>query len=335
MLDWMRQIFLVHVIEPFAIIVSIGSNHKSNHTHIHFRMEKIVTHHFPAQSDWLCALSVSSMQSLSHWTASQVKLKNVGITIRVHMSYSLRLMLIVMAHFLAEVRQSMISCRRTQTLPLDYLKALRSHQLYLRSLLPHLDPPVSPSDSQIGYTSESIIADEFTSVPSLGPLPNGIPDRTTVPYIPRHFPSFPSKHTYKATPEFTSREADPKRIREHATEEGRLGEEALRRLVSAGAGMRESTTKAASLAVSGRLRRRREAVWKETLEAVVTGSNSEQGKQVITHPANMEIDGPPSSKIIDNGLGGSVVNADSIYWRKVPSKPNVNPDELLRASPNM
>lgn len=139
-----------------------------------------------------------------------------------------------MQHFLASVRKSMLSCRRSQPLPQDFLYALHSHQLTLRSLLPHLDPPVNPHKSQ----------------PRLFPVPRSETDDTKTTlidalfhdastarpkHIPMPFPTLPSQHTFKAEPVFTKRERDPRTLRERATEESRLGEEALRRLVGAAA----------------------------------------------------------------------------------------------------
>ena len=256
-------------------------------------------------------------------------------TLRVHALYALSLTFIVMAHFLAQVRLSMASCRRTQTTPLDYLEALRAHQLTLRSLLPHLDPPVSPADSQIPSSLDTIDVDEKLSTASLESISNGSLDRSVIPYIPRHFPSFPSKHTYKATPNFTSREIDPKKIRERATEEGRLGEEALRRLVGAGAGTKDPAVKVAPSVTSGRLRRRREAVWKETMEAIVTGSTVDQASQNDVESGIMDLDGPPLYPSVNQGLGASVVNADSLYWRKAVSRPILGSKEHLTASSNV
>lgn len=52
-------------------------------------------------------------------------------------------------------------------------------------------------------------------------------------YIPSSLPKLPSPHTYKATPVYPQQETDPRRIRELATEEGKLGEQALRKLAGA------------------------------------------------------------------------------------------------------
>jgi len=77
----------------------------------------------------------------------------------------------------------------------------------------------------------------------LGPGLDGKADKKKDRYIPSHLPPFPSQHTYKDTPVFPDREVDPRRIRELATEEGKLGEEALRKL--AGAVKAEQTISAA------------------------------------------------------------------------------------------
>jgi hypothetical protein len=68
----------------------------------------------------------------------------------------------------------------------------------------------------------------------LGNELSGAVDKLTKPFIPKKFPAFPSKHTYKATEVMPERETDPRKIREKATEAARHGEEALRRLVGVG-----------------------------------------------------------------------------------------------------
>lgn len=52
-------------------------------------------------------------------------------------------------------------------------------------------------------------------------------------FNPRTLPPVPSAHTYRDTQVYLQREADTKRIRELATEEGKLGEQALRKLAGA------------------------------------------------------------------------------------------------------
>lgn len=52
-------------------------------------------------------------------------------------------------------------------------------------------------------------------------------------YIPVHFPRLPPEHAWKQTAVYPEREHDARRIRERATEEGILAEQALRRLAAA------------------------------------------------------------------------------------------------------
>lgn len=228
-----------------------------------------------------------------------------------------------MAHFLATVRQSMLSCRRTQAIPHDYLYSLRAHNLTLRCLLPHLDPPVSPSKSMVPIVYEPAKeSDESTDLPFLGPLLNGPSEPLSTLQVPRHFPPLPSKHTYKATPNFTDREQDPKTIRERATEEGRLGEEALRRLV----GLGSATNGMETLPFRSRTkdsRRRREQLWRETMAAMTARTGIGVADQDITHdPGGTDNVGIHSGGEIDKAFLTPTVNADRIYWRRDPASRN-------------
>lgn len=141
-----------------------------------------------------------------------------------------------MKNFLTQVTKSMSSARRTETVAHDWLYALNSSGLpgsgpleqHLDTgdippsfLQPHFAPP-APSEAPPPDT-ESL----------LGPELSGKADKATRAYIPKHFPPFPSTHTYKATPVFTKRENDPRKIREKATEDGILAEQSLRKLMAA------------------------------------------------------------------------------------------------------
>ena len=141
-----------------------------------------------------------------------------------------------MNNLLAHVRISMNSSRRTSTVAHDWVHALTQTGLRGSAVLeqhfdignippalvqPHFEPPVA-SEAPPPNT-ESL----------LGPALSGKADKDTRAYIPKHFPAFPSKHTYKATPVFTDRENDPRKIREKATEEGVLAEQSLRKLMAA------------------------------------------------------------------------------------------------------
>lgn len=230
-----------------------------------------------------------------------------------------------MAHYLADVRQSMLSSRRTGPIPQDFLQALHTHQLSLRSLLPHLDPPVPPSLSQFPVETEVAQEDEQQHLRFLGPILNGAPNGHAKSYIPRHFTAYPSKHTYKATAEFANREHDPRKVRERATEEGRLGEEALRRLI--GAASNHPAQEAQQRQGTKSMRVRRNQMFMETMQAVTAGAPNSQsvdsGYGSFEKGKQREGDAPSLS--FGNGRLSSVVNSEKKYWRKpAPQRREVN-----------
>lgn len=136
-------------------------------------------------------------------------------------------------HFLSCITESMLSSRRARPIPFDYEYALRRHGLTDRLLRPHLKPPVPRSQTQLTFEQPEPEVKEVEVLPELlGQELSGVSDKLTKPYIPKQFPAFPSKHTYKATGVIPEREIDPRKVRERATEAARHGEEALRRLVS-------------------------------------------------------------------------------------------------------
>ena len=232
------------------------------------------------------------------------------------LAFSVALTIPDMAHYLADVRQSMLSCRRTQAIPQDFLQSLHTHQLSLRSLLLHLDPPVDPLRTQFPLHPEAKQDSDEQHLRFLGPLLNAGPDDKLRTYVPKHFPELPSKHTYKATPEYPKHEQDPRKVREKATEEGRLGEEALRRLVGAGAG------KAAQEPQQDRnprsARTTSDQLWMETMQAVT--QEAPDGMDFDMEAGigkGKEKEGtllPMSS--LGYGRLDSVVNADKRYWRQ-------------------
>lgn len=137
------------------------------------------------------------------------------------------------------VRQSMTSCRRLQPIPHDFEHALKRMHLRCDDLIPHVRQSIPPSAEYIPTLLPSPPPEDeetvgtLPSLPFLGPHLSGEGDRMRSAYIPKHFPAFPSRHTYRHTPVFTERERDPRKIRERATEDGRHGEEALRKLARA------------------------------------------------------------------------------------------------------
>ncbi|UPX12912.1 uncharacterized protein EKO05_0003445 [Ascochyta rabiei] len=141
-----------------------------------------------------------------------------------------------MTKFLANVRMSMTSARRTETVAHDWIYALANAGLHGSAALePHFDTgEIPPSILQPQFEPPAPPEPQPISTDALlGPELSGRTDKEARAYIPKHFPPFPSKNTYKATPVFTKRENDPRKIREKATEEGILAEQSLRKLMAA------------------------------------------------------------------------------------------------------
>lgn len=224
-----------------------------------------------------------------------------------------------MRHFLSSVRQSMLSCRRRQPIPQDFTYALTQHQLTVSSLIPHLQPPVPTSLSQICLeASNQATLPTPDDLPFLGPELSGASDKEQRSYIPAHFPPFPSKHTYKATPEFTERETDPRTVRERATEEGRLGEEALRRLIGAGkAGDNQHNPRTRGKGAGGP-RQKLDDKWLQAMQAV-TEQEERRGDELKidaghqTREVTSESYGPRNA--LEKLELGSLVNWEKGYWR--------------------
>lgn len=213
----------------------------------------------------------------------------------------------------------MLSCRRRQPIPQDFTYALSKHNLTVSSLLPHLQPPVPPSLSQIWLEPANEAAPPPPDfLPFLGPALSGATEKEQSSYIPSHFPAFPSKHTYKATPEFTEREKDPRAVRERATEEGRLGEEALRRLIGAGkaGGNRHNSLLRGKGA--GGPRQKLEDMWMRTMQAVSEQEERrENGLEIdARHQAGEATSERPGVRNALEKLElGAVVNWEKTYWR--------------------
>ncbi|KAI8368579.1 hypothetical protein EDC96DRAFT_574090 [Choanephora cucurbitarum] len=52
-------------------------------------------------------------------------------------------------------------------------------------------------------------------------------------YVPRHLPTFPSKHSFRQTPIYINRPDDPQKVRELNSEQSRTVEENLKKLMAA------------------------------------------------------------------------------------------------------
>ncbi|KAI9735449.1 MAG: hypothetical protein M1818_006455 [Claussenomyces sp. TS43310] len=204
---------------------------------------------------------------------------------------------------LSYVTESMLAARRSQTTPLDFEYAMRRAGLTSRLLRPHLKPPIPTSKTCLPYPP----ADPEEQVPTtmaglLGKELSGASEMLAKAYIPKHLPSFPSKHTFKTTEVMIEREKDPRKIREEATEAARHGEEALRRLVKVGKSGDHKGPKKTWM--KDEKRKRRQDLWEKAMEELA-GGVSKNGSTT----ASFETD---EQRI--------AVDAGKQYWRKAATR---------------
>lgn len=209
----------------------------------------------------------------------------------------------------------MLSSRRTQAIPQDFLQSLHSNQLSLRSLIPHLDPPVPAIQSQFFLSADSTTQKEPAEQTFPGPALFSLVNSESRSYVPNHFPPFPSMHTYRMTPEVPERVNDPRKIRELAIEDGRTAEQALRRVLGAGSDS-TYTNLSRKGAITMMTLSRREKIWQETVLAVIQGSDMQ--------PQIVNDDQDPGRRAPEKGAGNNsegkylsiAVNADKRHWRR-------------------
>ena len=239
-----------------------------------------------------------------------------------------------MTKFLANVRMSMTSARRTETVAHDWIYALTTAGLRGSGaleqhfdtgeippslLLPQFEPPAPPEPQPISTDA------------LLGPELSGKTDKEARAYIPNHFPPFPSKNTYKATPVFTDRENDPRKIREKATEEGILAEQSLRKLMAAQkAGIQKQT---AGKRKRSKRMKESDRLWQEAMMDLLNEEKehekNEAQQRAREEEAEMEADDDNwnaplverqfRQPIVDRNVNleeGVHVNYDQRFWRK-------------------
>ena len=230
-----------------------------------------------------------------------------------------------MHQFLGDVRQSMLSSRRVQPLPADFLQSLHTHQLLLTSLLPHLNPPIISDKSLVVLPPADTEEPEDQQDSSVVFL-DRISNHEGRSYIPSHFPPFPGQHTYKATPNLPSMKRDPGKVRELAAQDARLGEAALRKLVGARSDMNLSTTAHTGNGVKSS-RAQRDDVWKEAMQTVtpVLSTDSEDSEEMQGLEARGGHSASNRNAASPSGLVSTSVNSGKQYWRRVGKRPAPKP----------
>ncbi|OAP65542.1 hypothetical protein AYL99_01514 [Fonsecaea erecta] len=138
--------------------------------------------------------------------------------------------------FLSKVRRSMLAARRTCPIATDFETAIDvldiprpDDQLAPYQTEPPINPPLLPTPPP---------EDEFHNpleLPAsyLGPGLDSHGELKRFLEATRGLPELPSAHTYRGTPVYPDRPVDIRKMRELATQEGKLGEQALRKLAGA------------------------------------------------------------------------------------------------------
>ena len=137
-----------------------------------------------------------------------------------------------MLKFLSYTRTSMHNNRRTTPTALDFASSLANMP---SSHLPQLLLPQLALDVPEDISYPSIPEPEPAPAPTndFSKLLEPLIEHNPPAWVPRHFPQLPPKHAWKETPVFPEREKDSRKLREKATEEGVLAEQALRKLAAA------------------------------------------------------------------------------------------------------
>jgi transcription initiation factor TFIID subunit 8 len=233
-----------------------------------------------------------------------------------------------MRNFLGQVHKSMSSARRTETVSSDWVYALTSNGITgSSSLEQHLDTgEIPPSLLQPSFAPPEPAEQPPPDLEGLlGPGLSGKADKDAKRYIPSHFPPFPSKHTWKATPVFTERENDPRKIREKATEEGILAEQSLRKLmVAQKKGLQKTNDRLGKRKRSKRIAES-DKLWEEAMKEVrddedaraeaMNRFDDDMDEDTWTDPSQVPLKPKPNSDRKVN-LEGVHVNYDQKFWRK-------------------
>jgi len=196
----------------------------------------------------------------------------------------------------------MLNARRSLPTPIDFQYGLAEFHIPMLSLIPHLKPPIPSYKTHIQLEAlppENHALNNTTKL--IGDDLSGETDKKHMPHIPKRFPSFPSKHTYKWTEKESARETDPRKIREEAAKAARQGEEALRKLAKVGkAGQGKDVKNAASKDPKSK---QRHNMWEHTMKDLLAG------KKDVAFGEPMVI------RETDRSM---IVNADRSYCRKGP-----------------
>jgi hypothetical protein len=222
----------------------------------------------------------------------------------------------VMLDLLTRVRDSMHDQRRTNPTAFDYAMSLaKMHSAAAASsLLPQLELEV-PHD--LAFPAPPNQPPPVPAAPDLSKLLDPLMTNQPPSYIPKHFPALPPRHAWESTDVFAEREKDARKMREKATEEGMMAEQALRKLAAAakaGAMKAERRRSEKIAAQGGNVRGRGRVRAKEDTFADVLKDLGDTDEAV-----ELGVDGTDEQIQEGMDLGmpeGVIVNHNMAHWRK-------------------
>ncbi|KAF2400365.1 hypothetical protein EJ06DRAFT_530347 [Trichodelitschia bisporula] len=219
-----------------------------------------------------------------------------------------------MRDFASDISGSMKAHRRTSPTPHDFIQALALSGLTASDLMPHIKspPPKSPSPFEVAPPTADEIPAPDLEILFAGAL-SGVPETEKRSYIPAHLPPLPSKHTWQSTPVYQERLVDPRRIREQATQEGVLAEQALRKLMAA----RRVGLAKATHHKPERVTRDRQIFEEALREAQHDDKVAEDERQSDYMHEDFDMEQPPSLPGFDDVM---LVNYERNVWRKAGMK---------------
>ncbi|KFA47193.1 hypothetical protein S40293_06717 [Stachybotrys chartarum IBT 40293] len=204
---------------------------------------------------------------------------------------------------LQETTRIALAARRERPIPTDFEATMRRFNLPMSSLKPHLKHPIPQQEVTPTYAPfVPSDQDAYITLPLLSEDLSGQPDKESKDYIPSSFPDFPSRHTYRFTPQENTNLRDSKKIREDAAKSAKQGEEALRRLVRASKMRKQKEAK--TLVESDTHGRERFRLWEAMMKRLMT-------KDGLSEHAD------PDQDVADHSM---IVNSEAMFARKEVSR---------------